>query len=268
MSANPSLTVEDGPVTLLRLERPDVHNALNSDLLGELDTAVARTAASGTARAIVITGSGDRAFSAGADLGELTGLDASEAHARLTRGQQVLNRIATCPLPVIAAVNGTALGGGFELVLAATFPVLAQNAKLGLPEAGLGLIPGYGGTQRLVRSVGPQVATHAMLTGTRLTADRAYELGLTPVPPVAADEVVTTALETARDLTTRGPAAIQSILSAVRSSADAPTETGLRLESALAALATGSPEAAEGIAAFREKRTPVFGDAAQPREET
>lgn len=268
MSTDALLAVEDGPVTLLRLDRPDVHNALNADLLGELDTAVARIAASGSVRAVVITGSGDRAFSAGADLDELAGLTAAEAHARLSRGQQVLNRIAACPVPVIAAVNGTALGGGFELVLAATFPVLAENAKLGLPEAGLGLIPGYGGTQRLVRAVGPQVATHAMLTGTRLTADRAYELGLAPVPPVPAGEVVDTALEIARGIAGRGPSAVQSVLGAVRAGADAPTEAGLRLESALAALAAGGPEATEGIAAFREKRAPAFGDAHQPREDT
>ncbi len=264
MSPTTPLTVEDGPVTLVRLERPDVHNALNADLLDALDTAISR-AASGTARVIVITGSGERAFSAGADLDELAGLNSTEAHARLTRGQQVMNRVAACPIPVIAAVNGTALGGGFELVLAATFPVLADHAKLGLPEAGLGLIPGYGGTQRLVRAVGPQVATHAMLTGARLTADRAHTLGLTPVPPVPGDELVEAALEIARGLVTRGPGAVEAILSAVRASSDAPTESGLRLESALAALATGSAEAAEGIAAFREKRTPVFGDQ-QPRE--
>jgi enoyl-CoA hydratase len=254
----------DGPVTVVRIARPEVHNALNAEVLQQLDAAVADASVDGATRAIVLTGTGDRAFSAGADLDELAGLDAAGAHAVLRSGQQVLRRIETSPVPVIAAVNGLALGGGFELVLASSFPVLAERSTLGLPEAGLGLIPGYGGTQRLTRTVGPQVARHVMLTGQRLTAARAYELGLTPLPPVTDAEVVDVACRAAAQVADRGPQAVRAILDAVRVAGDAPVETGLALESALAGIATGSAEAAEGVAAFKERRRPEFAATTDP----
>ena len=258
MTDSEILVVDPGVITVLRLDRPRVHNALNAALLEELDAALARAVTTSSVRAVVITGSGDRAFSAGADLDELAGLSSERAHDVLSAGQQVISRVAACPLPVIAAVNGLALGGGFELALAATLPVLAEHATLGLPEAGLGLIPGYGGTQRLVRAVGPRVAAHTMITGQRLTAARAHELGLTPLPPVGDGSVLDVALDVAEEIATCGPRAVRSILTAIRASGDANAEVGLALESALAGLSTGSAEAAEGIAAFREKRRPDF----------
>lgn len=249
------------PIAVVRIDRPRVHNALNSHVLRDLDVAVTRLAAEG-ARAIVLTGTGTRAFSAGADLDELAGLSAEQAHEVLSAGQAVLARIERSPVPVIAAVNGLALGGGFELVLACTFAVLADGAQLGLPEAGLGLMPGYGGTQRLARVVGRPVAAHVVLTGERIPADRAYALGLTPVPPVPVEGVVDSARELALRIAARGPRAVQALLLAMRHGADVPLESGLAFESALAALVTAGAEAAEGIAAFRGKRTPAF-DAAR-----
>jgi enoyl-CoA hydratase len=166
-------------------------------------------------------------------------------------------------VPVIAAVNGLALGGGFELVLAATFPVLARHVTLGLPESGLGLIPGYGGTQRLARVVGASVAIHTMLTSSRLTADRAYQLGLTPVEPVEGDRLADTTRSIAEQIAARGPNAVRAILSASRLGADAPLPVALAFESALAGLATAGAEAAEGIAAFRAKRLADFAGGAR-----
>jgi enoyl-CoA hydratase len=254
----PLVVVErQGPIAVLRIDRPAVHNALNAQVLAELDRAVAALPADGV-RAAVLTGTGTRAFSAGADLDELAGLSAEQAHEVLSAGQAVIARIERSPVPVIAAVNGLALGGGFELVLACTFPVLAEGARLGLPEAGLGLMPGYGGTQRLARRVGAPVAAHAMLTGERIGADRAYALGLTPVAPVPVEAVVEAALDQARSIAARGPRAVRAVLLALRHGADVPLEAGLALESALAGLVTGGDEAAEGIAAFKERRTPSF----------
>jgi enoyl-CoA hydratase len=162
-------------------------------------------------------------------------------------------------VPVIAAVDGVALGGGFELVLACSFALVSTRAAFGLPEAGLGLIPGYGGTQRLARLVGPAVARHVMLTGHRIDADRAYSLGLAVLPPVEPADLLPLALDTARQVAARGPAACRTILEAVDVGRDGSLDAGLVLESRLAALAIGSAEAREGVAAFREKRPADFG---------
>lgn len=254
----------DAAVATVTIDRPEVHNALNAHVLRELDRAVAELATEDV-RAIVLTGSGTRAFSAGADLGELADLTADQAHDVLGRGQAVVSRIERSPVPVVAAVNGLALGGGFELALACTFPVLAETAQLGLPETGLGLMPGYGGTQRLARRVGSAVAAYTIATGERMTADRAYELGLTPVRPVPADKVVDAARDVATTIAARGPRAVRSALLSLRHGADGPLEEGLAYESALAGVVTGSAEAKEGIAAFRERRQPAFA-AAVPEE--
>ncbi|MCW2903996.1 MAG: crotonase [Streptosporangiaceae bacterium] len=251
---------ETGPVSVVRLNRPRAHNALSSRVLAELDTTISDLAARPATRVIVVTGTGQKAFSAGADLDELAGLRTESAHDLLSAGQRVMRRIEECPVPIIAAVNGLALGGGFELILAATFPVLARNATLGLPEAGLGLIPGYGGTQRLARRVGATVATHLMLTGSRLTADRAYHLGLTPVEPVEPDALLSATRVIAEQIATRGPRAVRAILAACRLGADAPLPVALALESALAGIATAGHEGGEGVAAFREKRPAQFAD--------
>jgi enoyl-CoA hydratase len=245
----------DGIVTA-RLERPDVLNALNADVLAALDRLLAGLGPDD--RVVVLTGTGSRAFSAGADLDELAGLDAAAAHDVLSAGQAVVARVEASPVPVIAAVNGLALGGGFELALACTFMVLADSAELGLPETGLGLVPGYGGTQRLAARVGAPVAAFTMLTGERITAERAHALGLTPVPPVRGDELHATANDLARRIADRGPRAVRAALLALRRGLDAPLDTGLALESALAGIAVGSAEATEGVAAFRERRRPSF----------
>lgn len=261
----PLLADRSGPVATLTLNRPRVHNALNAAVLGALERAVTDLADDEGVRAIVITGAGERSFCAGADLDELAGLAAEDALAMLSRGQRVFRTIETCAKPVVAAVNGLALGGGFELALACTFAVTSSRAAFGFPESGLGLIPGYGGTQRLARLIGRHAAAHLMLTGERLGAERAYALGLAPLPPVPPEDLAGAVDDVASRIAERSPAASRLILRAV--TAESPLEAGLGYESALAAIATASRDAAQGVAAFHERRTPVFGPDPGPTEE-
>ena len=244
-----------GPVATITIDRPQAHNALNAAILSELHDAVQALGRTGV-RAIILTGAGERAFSAGADLHELTDLDSTAASDFLAVGQRTMAALEASSVPVIAAVNGVALGGGFELVLASTFSVMADHSSVGLPESGLGLIPGYGGTQRLAAVIGRPAAAHVMLTGQRLSAQRCYELGLTPVPPVPVAELMSLARELAEQVAAKGPRAQAAILTAL--GAAAPRPEALALEAALAGIVTGSAESREGIAAFREKRTPDF----------
>ncbi|WAX58380.1 enoyl-CoA hydratase/isomerase family protein [Jatrophihabitans cynanchi] len=265
MTAAPvEVTRPSARVALVRIARPDVRNALNQAVLQGLEQAIRAAANEPEVRAIVLTGSGTQAFSAGADLGELAGIDARAAQRTLQSGQRTMRLIEASPVPVIAAVNGLALGGGFELVLACSFAVLADSAQLGLPEAGLGLIPGYGGTQRLSRRVGVPVAIHLMITGEWITAARAYELGLTPVPPAPVGEVVDVAVRLGERIATRGPAAVAAILFASRHGLEGSLATGLELEAGYAAIAIASEEAREGVAAFLDKRSAVFADVDRP----
>ncbi|MFL4908217.1 enoyl-CoA hydratase/isomerase family protein [Streptomyces sp. MMS24-I2-30] len=255
---DPVLTDTDGTVTVIRINRPQVHNALNAEVLAGLRTAVETAAADPAARVVVLTGTGEKAFSAGADLKEVAGLSPDRAHEAMRHGQRMMRAIERAEIPVIAAVNGVALGGGFELVLASTFPILSRNASLGLPESGLGLIPGYGGTQRLPRAIGTAAAAHLMLTGSRLDADRAHRLGLTPVPPVAPEDLLKTALTVARQIAQQGPYAVRSILRALETARDATLDAGLAAETGLASLALVGAESAEGIGAFLERRPTHF----------
>lgn len=252
----PVLLQRDGSVATLTLNRPNVHNALNAALLTDLERTVTSLADDPEVRVVVVAGAGDRSFCAGADLDELAGLPAEDALATLSRGQRVFRAIETCGTPVIAAVNGPALGGGFELALASAFVVASTRASFGFPESGLGLIPGYGGTQRLARLIGSHAAAHLMLTGSRLQAERAYALGLVPLPPVPPEELAGVVAEVAGAVASRSPAASGLILRAIATAA--PPESALSYESALAAIATSSRDAGEGVAAFRERRTPTF----------
>ena len=186
-----------GAVLRVTIERPEAHNALNREVLQGLVRAIEGAEADPAVRAVVLTGRGTTAFSAGADLKEIAAMGPDEAADAIAAGQATMDRVAAADVPVVAAVDGLALGGGFELALAATFTVLSESASLGLPESGLGLIPGYGGTQRLPRAIGARTATYLMTTGTRLDARRAYELGLSPVAPVPSARLVDTAHEIA-----------------------------------------------------------------------
>lgn len=250
-----------GAITTLTINRPEAFNALNTEVLTALSEAVSAAAADPGTRAVVLTGQGEKAFSAGADLKEIAAMGPDRAHTVMRFGQQVFRSLEAAPIPVITAVNGLALGGGFELILASTFPVLSTRAALGLPESGLGLIPGYGGTQRLPRAVGSRIAAHLMLTGTRLSAERAFALGLAPVPPVAPEELVSEATRIAETVAEQGPHAVRAILHALDVGRDAPLEVALATETGLAALAIAGAESTVGIDAFLERRQPVFPDA-------
>lgn len=254
-----AVRVERG-VYRLTLSRPEVHNALDAALFAELTTAISRVGADQDARAVVVTGAG-RSFCAGADLDELTGLDAETARQLLDRGQRVLRELEALRCPVIGAVNGAALGGGFELALACDFLLAADTARFGLPESGLGLIPGYGGTQRLPRLIGAHAARFAMLTGRPIGAERAYQLGLLALPPVPADDLAALATEVAEEVAGRSTTANAAILAATATGH--PRAADLDHEAALAAIAVAGAHAVEGIAAFRVGRRPQFDGGAE-----
>ncbi|ADB50761.1 enoyl-CoA hydratase/isomerase family protein [Conexibacter woesei] len=252
------LTVrDDGPVRHLTIDRPQARNALNAGVLAALEARLAEAAADPAVRVLVLAGGGERAFCAGADLDELRDLSGVAAHERLALGQRVMRTLERLPIPSIAAVRGWALGGGFELALSCSLIVAARSARFGLPEAGLGLMPGYGGTQRLVRAIGRQAALAVMLADERLDAARAWELGLLACAPAEDAQLDARAGELAQQLAAKSPSALALVLEAVDAASPAAA-TGLRHEAALAALAVNSPDAAEGVAAFLAKRAPAF----------
>jgi enoyl-CoA hydratase len=255
---NDVLVGRRGAIVTVTINRPAAHNALNACVLAGLTGAVSAAADDPAVRAVVVTGSGDKAFSAGADLKEISVMGPDQAHLAMETGQDAFRVIERSGVPVIAAVNGLALGGGFELVLVSTFPVLSERAVLALPESGLGLVPGFGGTQRLPHAVGRRIAAHLMLTGHRLTASRAYDLGLTPVPPTAHAELLATAFQLGDRIAAQGPRAVRAILRAVEIGQDSSLDAGLAAETGLAALAIAGEESTEGITAFLARRPPSF----------
>ncbi|MDT7617093.1 MAG: enoyl-CoA hydratase [Pseudonocardiales bacterium] len=246
----------DGRVRHLTFNRPDALNALNRDVLAALEDELTAAARDETIGAVLIDGTGERAFCAGADLTELDGLDAAGAHHLLLRGQRIVAAIEELPVPVVAAVDGYALGGGFEIALACPIVLASDRSRFGLPEARLGLMPGYGGTQRLRRAVGHAPAMALLLTGAPVDAARAWHLGLLSAPPEPPDGLARTAADLAGELAQLSRPTLGLILESARS----PSEgvEGLRHEAALAALAIASGDGQEGIRSFREKRPPLF----------
>lgn len=246
----------EGRVRHLTFDRPDALNALNGDVLAALESELAAVAADQEIGAVLLDGAGGRAFCAGADLNELAGLDAAAAHDLIRRGQRIVTALEELPVPVVAAVDGYALGGGFEIALACPVLLASDRSRFGLPESRLGLVPGYGGTQRLRRSVGHAAALTLLLTGRPVDADRAWALGLLSAPPESPPDLARTAGELAADLAGLSRPNLGLILQAARSPVD--TSEGLRQEAALCALAISSRDGQEGIRAFREKRAPRF----------
>jgi enoyl-CoA hydratase len=230
-------------------------NALNSEVLGQLEFHVREAASDPGTGCLVIQGSGDRAFCAGADLGEIQGLASDGAHAFIRRGQRTMKAIEESPIPVVAAVDGWALGGGFELMLACHLVVASERSRFGLPEAKLGCLPGFGGTQRLLTAVGRAPAFYLLLTGEPVDAGRAWEIGLLSVPPVAMDSFDTEVSRLARGLQAGSRSGMRNIL---ESALHAARPADLEHEAALAALAIASADGQEGISAFAERRTPRF----------
>ncbi len=248
--------VDADGIAVVTLNRPDKLNALSLQVLADLQRAFRRARADEGVRGVVLTGGGDKAFAAGADIAEFTDLDALAGHRFALRGQAILTSIESLPKPVVAAVNGYALGGGCELALACHLRVASENAQFGLPEVGLGLIPGYGGTQRLPRLVGHGVATEMVLTGERVTAERAHAVGLVN-HVVAPGALLDTAKELVAKIAAKAPLAVAMALSALRA-VDLPQAQGLQLEAALFGQACGTEDFQEGIHAFLNKQKPEF----------
>lgn len=245
----------DGPVLEAVIDRPNAMNALNHGVLADLLSAV-EDAEQGEARVLLLRGAGDRAFCAGADLGELEGRTAEEGRRYLEAGQRLCRRLERSHVPSIAVVGGFALGGGFELALSCSFVLAGVTARFGLPEAKLGLIPGYGGTQRLIRALGKGPALQLMLTGDQLDASAAWQLGLLAQPPIPSEELDDCAAALVAAIAGVGPLSVAYILESVRGTH--PSDADLDHEAALGGMAIGSQDAREGIAAFRERREPRF----------
>jgi enoyl-CoA hydratase len=244
-------------LALIILERPDVLNALNAALLCDLGNAFDQVAA-GDARALLVTGSGDRAFCAGADVMELTGRSLRSAREGAAFGQAIFTKLDGLPIPSVALINGYAFGGGLELALACTFRLAARTARLGLPEIKLGLIPGYGGTQRLPRLIGEARALDMILTGRSVTAEEALQIGL--VNRLVDGDLLEAGTSFAREMTGYSLPALGFAREAVRRGLALPLEQGLEIEADLNTLAFQTADATEGMTAFLEKRQPVFRD--------
>ena len=256
MTSSTVLLERHGSIALLTLNRPDKLNALSAEMFTALSEELSRLATEPNLRALILTGAG-RAFCAGTNIEELSH-SKSEAGAYLAeRGQQLCNQVESFPVPVIAAVNGIAAGGGCELMLGCHLRVAAANAQFSLPEIKLGLMPPYGGTQRLERDIGIGRAREMMLTGKWVSASEALEIGLVN-RVVAQTEVVEEALSLARQIEKLSAAAIRACLKAVTVGIELPFEEGLALERELFAELFAGEDVREGTRAFLEKREPQF----------
>ena len=244
-------------VAVVTLNRPKVLNALNRALLSELEAAVDEIAADASIRAVILTGAGEKAFAAGADIQELAQVSGVDGQQLALRGQQLFSKVENLGKPVIAAINGFALGGGCELALACTIRFASETAKLGQPEVKLGLIPGYGGSQRLPRLVGKGAGLKLILTGEMIVAADALRIGLVE-EVVAPDQLMPRAEQIAKTIAEQAPLAVQKCLEAVHEGYDLPLEQALAHEAALFGLCCGTADKAEGTSAFLEKRLPVW----------
>lgn len=251
-----NLLVEtDGAVTTVTVNRPDKLNALNAATVAELTHAFGNLP-EGT-RAVILTGAGEKAFVAGADIAELAEMTPVSAKEVSARGQAMCDAIERSPAPVIAAVNGFALGGGLEVALAANVRLASEKAKLGLPEVTLGIIPGYGGTQRLPRIVGQGRAAEMILSGQMIGAEEAYRIGLVNrvFPP---EELMGAARELAAKIAKNGPIAVRYALECVNRGIAAGAEEGMAVEQIFFGLVSATADMKEGLKAFLEKRKAEF----------
>ncbi len=247
----------EGGIARITFNRPKVMNALNAALLEEFNQALAAVAADEDIRVLVLTGSGDKAFVAGADISELATYNALQAKYFSQKGQTAIGALQQLPIPAIAAVNGYALGGGTEMALACDFVYASENAVFGLPEITLGIIPGFGGTQRLPRLVGPNVAKEMIFTGKMVDAREALRLGIAN-RVCAADALMDEVTKTAGRIAAMGKASLRAAKQAVNRGLNTDLETGCHIETDAFALCMASPDSREGTQAFLEKRKPVF----------
>lgn len=246
-----------GAVATVTIDRQKKLNALNRQVVGEIGAAFDRLREDESVRGVVLTGAGDRAFVAGADIGVLARMDPLSGAEVSREGQEIFRSIETFPKPVVAAVNGYALGGGCELALACHLRVAGERAKFGLPEVGLGIIPGYGGTVRLARLVGLGRAMEMVLTGDPVDARRAAEIGLANLV-VPDGELPERARALVERIARNGPVALEMALKSMVAAAENTMEHALSLESSLFGLLASTGDMKEGMAAFLEKRRATF----------
>jgi enoyl-CoA hydratase len=258
MSAYQNLltSLDERGVQILTINRPAKLNALNHETLGEIQQAFEQAIANPEVRAIIVTGAGEKAFIAGADIAEIQQLTPESSIPFIKRGQMVCDLIQNCPKPVIAAVNGFALGGGTEVAMACHIRVASENAHFGLPEVGLGIMPGYGGTQRLAQLVGRGRALEYMFTGKQIPAAEAYRIGLTN-HVVAPSELLPFCNTMLDSILSKSLTSIANVVTAVNAYFSKP-ETGYQVEAEAFQKCCATPDFHEGTAAFVEKRKPVF----------
>jgi enoyl-CoA hydratase len=249
--------VSDAGIALITINRPDKLNALSIAVMSELGEAFTHVANSPEVRAAILTGAGEKAFVAGADISELAALTPAETRVLGLRGQAVLRGLETCGKPSVAAVNGFALGGGMELAMACTVRFASDNAKFGQPEVKLGLVPGYGATQRLPRLVGRGRAMEMLLSGEMIPAAEAYRIGLVnAIVPQA--ELLEHSRAWLTKVLANAPLALGMVMEAVDAGMSCPLDDGLRFEAALFGVSAATEDRREGTRAFLEKRRAVF----------
>jgi len=253
---NVKTDLKDG-LLIVTIDRPKVLNALNAQTVEEIREAFEKARDDDNVKAVIVTGGGEKAFVAGADINELAQKTPITGKTTSERGQAVLSFIERFPKPVIAAINGFALGGGCELALACHIRIASEKAQIGLPEVTLGIIPGYGGTQRMARLLGKGKALELICTGDRIPAAEAERIGLVN-KVVPADQLMAVAEEMARKIMSRGPLAIRAAIEAVMHGSEMPFEEGQFLEATLFGLLCASEDTKEGMNAFLEKRPAQF----------
>jgi len=244
-------------IALVTINRPDKLNALNAAVINELGALVPQIVDDSGVRAMILTGSGPKAFVAGADIGELSACDPLQAETLSRKGSAVFRSLERCPKPVLAAVNGFALGGGCELAMACHLRIASENAKFGQPEVKLGITPGYGGTVRLARLVGRGRALEVLLSGAMIDAQEALRIGLVN-RVVAADRLLTESVELLKAILENGPLAVAGCLLMVEEQADLTQDEALALESRRFGELAGTEDFREGTAAFLAKRKAAF----------
>jgi enoyl-CoA hydratase len=241
----------------ITVNRPKVMNALNRKTIDELNIAFLAAKENGAVRGVILTGAGEKAFIAGADIAELSAIGGDEAGEFTEKGQKLLSYIETLGKPVIAAINGFALGGGCETAMACTIRIAAENAKFGQPEVKLGIIPGYGGTQRLPRLIGKGRALQLILTGDLIDAHEGHRIGLVnEVVPMS--DLISRCEAILRQICANAPIAISYSIDAVNKGVDTDLTSGLKLEAEYFALAASTEDKREGTSAFIQKRVPQF----------
>ena len=248
---------KQGKVAVIKFNRPKALNAINPDVLAEVDKALDEIDADASLGALILTGEGDKAFVAGADIAHMINLTPLQARKFSRDGQAVLFRLESLPIPVIACVNGFALGGGTEITMACDFIYTSENARFGQPEINLGLIPGFGGTQRLARLVGKAMAKELCMTGDMITAAEAKKIGLVNklFPP---EKLWEETMKTANILASKGKVSMRAAKRCVDRGLDVDLHSGCYMESDAFSVCMTSPDGKEGMSAFLEKRKPAF----------